>query len=684
MRNRIWCVLLLIYGLVFRTMGQELSDIEKLLDDNGILSSEDGYEEMVGVLMNLADAPVNVNTAGFDSLKTLFFLSDYQIDQILAFREKNGCFLHPNELLLVYGIGQRDLRNILPFITLGNSLERVYEREGAKRVKQDLIARARLSLPLQEGYQFYVPDDFEKRKDYEKKMENRFQGMPVGMLLKYKLEMNHRWQIGVTLENDPGEAYFTPDQKMGFDFLSAHIALTTKRFLRHLVVGDYRIRWGQGLVVWGGFLSGKSDISVGNEKSGQGVSPYTSANENNYLRGVALSMGLCRNVVSDVFFSLKKTDGNLTAGKEPGIWRLVSLYEGGYHRNRPECLKKQVLDEMTTGLSIRWNTVYFKVGLNSLYYDYDPALVSGNSLYQQFNDKGEKRYLVSVDYKASFRGIYGFGEVARNDNGSWAIVNGLRGGASFISGCLLYRRYDRRYVSRYAAGFGEYSNTSNEEGVYGGVAITLLRDLKINLSGDWFHFFSPRYRAYTPSHGYEVMGEVSYTHSSFEHTGRVKYEIKPEDLSGGIFARRKRGDFRYEFQYRQGQCLEWRTRISVSHYRKEERREWGYMVYQDVIFAARRVQFKMQCRAAWFDTDSYESRIYAYENNVLYGYSFPFFMGSGGRAYLNMNWKPVDWLTCYFKSGLTVYTDRNKIGSGLTEVQGNRLYDFTFQLRFCF
>ena len=129
---------------------------------------------------------------------------------------------------------------------------------------------------------------------------------------------------------------------------------------------------------------------------------------------------------------------------------------------------------------------------------------------------------------------------------------------------------------------------------------------------------------------------------------------------------------------------ELRTRFSLSHYHKEQIKEKGFLVYQDLIYATRNSRFKMQYRLAWFKTDSYQSRIYAYENNVLYGYSFPSFMGEGWRTYLNLSWKPLNSLTCYLKSGFTVYPDREVIGSGVTKVEGNKWYDLALQLRFTF
>lgn len=86
---------------------QEITDIEKLLQDNDVETSEAYYEDIVATLQYLATNPLNINSASFDSLKILFFLSDAQIDNILEFRKKHGTFRHPNELLLITGIGTR-------------------------------------------------------------------------------------------------------------------------------------------------------------------------------------------------------------------------------------------------------------------------------------------------------------------------------------------------------------------------------------------------------------------------------------------------------------------------------------------------------------------------------------------------------------------------------------------------
>lgn len=679
-------LLLLLAGLSSSLSAQDIPDIERLLENNEIENSEDGYREMVDILVYLQSSPLNINTADFDSLKILFLLSDAQIDRILAFRKKFGNFMHLNELLWVPGIGRKDLENISSFVTLGQVGGRGQPPAGSRHTRQEVLAKMRTALPPQEGYKIYPPGDFDKRKDYYRKAAGRFQAPPLATLLKYKVLAGNHFRAGVTLENDAGEAYFTRNQKTGFDFLSAYVNITSWHCCRQILIGDYRLQWGQGLIAWGGFASGKSAVAVGNEKSGKGFSPYSSTDENNYLRGIAVSLIPARNLILDIFFSRKHIDANLTPVDTLTEEDLtaVSLYISGYHRNDNECAKKHTLKELTTGISAHWNTATFKVGMNALYYDFTPMLIPPGRLYQKYNDTGKKRYLWSIDYKTSYRGIYLFGETAFSDHGAVATENGLRWTTSFASVCLIYRRYDKRYISRYAAGFGEYSNTSNEEGVYLGFDLAPAKNLRINTYCDYFHFFSPRYGASIPGRGWEVLAEATYRHTCFEHRLRYKQEIRPEDIKGGKSVQRGKSEYRYQFNYLRNEQFRTQTRFSVSRYHKEKLKEKGMMVCQDIIYITRHARFKMQYRLAWFKTDSYQSRIYAYENNVLYGYSFPAFMGEGWRTYLNLSWKPLKILTCYLKAGLTAYPGRDKLSSGLAQVRGNKLCDLTCQLRLSF
>lgn len=672
--------LLLLFLLVsFQCFAQNLSDVERLLENNNIESTEEGYEDMVNTLLYLYRCPIDLNTAGFDSLKMLFFLSDSQIDELLKFRQKHGEFSDIHELLLVPGFGQRDLDNISSFAVLGKGC--MYFEH--LRARHEMLARIKTTLPLAEGYKRYSPYLFDSEKEYNVKVKNRFHGPPIGTLFKYKYVSNQHLQGGIVLENDPGEGYFTHYQRGGFDFLSMYLVYTGKKWLRQVVAGDYKLQWGQGLVAWGGFPMGKSGVAVNNEKSGKGFAVNSSTDENRFMRGIAFSFVPRNDISLDVFFSYKRTDGTLVT-RDTAVQKdyvKVSLYESGYHRNDNECAKKRALKTLASGVSCHWNTSAFKVGANALFYNFKPGLTPEAQLYQQYSDDGKYRWLFSVDYKTAIKGIYLFGETAVCDRGAVATVNGIRMGQGPISGCLLYRYYGKRYISYYAAGFGEFSNTSNEEGVYCGLDIVLLKDLKLSCYYDWFRFFSARYMIAKPDWGWEILGNLVYFRPVCEHSLHYKREVRPEDLTGGIPALRCKHEFRYQFTCHWHERWESGTRASMLFYKKGIHKEQGMMFYQDITYRDIMEKFKIQYRVAWFNTDSYQSRLYAYENNALYAYSFPSFMGEGWRTYANLAWKPIKGLTCYLKSGITIYKNQDSIGSGLMRVDGNKKYDVLFQLR---
>lgn len=663
---------------------QEMLDAEMILDEIGILPTEAGYEDLLSTLLHFQEYPLNVNTAGFDTLKQLFLLSDSQIDNLLAFRNKHGVFLYPNELLLVTGMGMKDLQYILPFITLGEVSWKDRLETVKAYTRQELITRCWRVFPQQEGFKKYSPEYFEKPGEYERKLSTRFQGFPWGTLIKYKAEVRQFLQVGLTLENDPGEAYFRHGQKTGFDFLSFHVSVTGKSFVRRLVLGDYRVQWGQGLIAWSGFASGKSAVAVNNEKAGKGIQPYTSTDENNFFRGVALTLAPVKNWTAELLYSIHKTDAALqrkdTLEEEEGV--TASLSGTGYHRNVNEMKKKHNAEARAAGVALEWNAASFRLGVTSLYYHFSPVLKSGGQIYQRHADDGNHRKLAGIYYKTGYKNLYFFGELAWCDKKGMAVLQGLRFSSPKGAASLLYRRYDKRYISYYGAGFGEYSNTSNEEGVYLGITLKPFKEVSINAYYDWFRFFSARYNAHIPGAGYESLIDVTWEPpGTWKQSLRFKREVKPENSVGGGMDLRKKDQYTYQLNVGSLTAWEFRSRLIFARYQKGGRKEQGYLFAQDVIHTSARKNWKIQYRLAGFNTDSYNSRIYIYENNVLYGYSFPMLLGKGWRTYLNLSWKISAWLTGYLKAGCTYYPGQSYLSSGVTRTEGNKHWDLVWQLR---
>ena len=105
------------------------------------------------------------------------------------------------------------------------------------------------------------------------------------------------------------------------------------------------------------------------------------------------------------------------------------------------------------------------------------------------------------------------------------------------------------------------------------------------------------------------------------------------------------------------------------------------MVFQDIQYNMEKFPLNIISRVAWFNTDSYNSRIYAYENDLLYTFSIPAFFGKGLRSYLNLNYKISEKIDCWFKIANTFWSDRDVISSGYNEIQGKNKTELKFQLR---
>jgi len=117
-----------------------------------------------------------------------------------------------------------------------------------------------------------------------------------------------------------------------------------------------------------------------------------------------------------------------------------------------------------------------------------------------------------------------------------------------------------------------------------------------------------------------------------------------------------------------------------SHYQLEKEKENGFIAFQDVVYKLPKAPLKVYTRLAVFNTDSFNSRIYAYENDLLYNFNVPAYSGQGTRFYGMLNYKASSRLAFWVRYGRTTFSDRDVIGSGLNQSEGNTRSDLRTQL----
>jgi hypothetical protein len=110
----------------------------------------------------------------------------------------------------------------------------------------------------------------------------------------------------------------------------------------------------------------------------------------------------------------------------------------------------------------------------------------------------------------------------------------------------------------------------------------------------------------------------------------------------------------------------------------------GFLTFADILYKPLLRPFSGNLRISYFETDGYDSRIYAFENDVLYGYSIPAFFDKGYHYYVNVHYKLSRKLSCWARFSQTIYSGKSEIGSGLDVIKGNKksqikvqvIYDF--------
>ncbi len=125
-----------------------------------------------------------------------------------------------------------------------------------------------------------------------------------------------------------------------------------------------------------------------------------------------------------------------------------------------------------------------------------------------------------------------------------------------------------------------------------------------------------------------------------------------------------------------------RNRIEYTHRKDLTVQGNGYLMYQDLLLDLPKQQLSISARYAIFQTSTYEDRLYAYEQDVLYSYSIPAYFYTGQRFYVMLQKKINRNITAWLRYSNWIYLNQNTLGSGNDEILGNKKPQLSFQLRY--
>ena len=641
--------------------------IEQIAEGN---ENELDYSELYEALYYFAENPINLNKTTKEELRDLYFLNAYQINKLLAHIDKNGKLLSYLELQTIAGFDVQTIQNLLPFISIKT---KVNSKQLLANINQYIIIRNQFYLQEQKGY---IPDE-ENKKHYLGNSHRTY--------FKYQLKNNYL-QAGITAEKDAGENFLGPNQPYGFDFYSAHLQAKNIGKIKNVIIGDYQMNFGQGLTMQSGMSFGKSSEVINIQKSGNLIKAHTAAAENLFFRGVALQIKCDEHFEIIAFLSSHKVDANIVDTLENDELAFSSIQGTGMHRTESELLDKNVILQNHYGWHLNYNNKQLNLGLS--YYktqidgDYQKKLYT----YNQFDFNGNTNENLGLDYQYLYKNMNFFGEVAKSENGGISHVNGIMLGLDkTISASLLYRDYSKEYQSEYANAFAERSS-QNEKGIYFGLEFMPHHKFKIKGYADHYDFPWLRFGVDVPTKGNDYLLQADYKiNRATKMYVRYKSEIKEEQLAESLAISGKRKDnFRFHINYKEGDNWDFANRLETSSINLGNQQEMGYMLYQDVKYKPLFSKISFTSRYVLFNTPTYDSRIYAYENDVLYGYSIPAYYGKGSKIYLVAKCNIIRNLDFWLRIAHTTYTDRMVLKSGWDEIEGNKMTEIKLQLRYKF
>lgn len=666
------------FNLSAQSNNKKEIDVQRLIDELISYQDEDvNYEELYENYLDLLNHPIDINNATAEQLRNLYILNELQVNSLIQYRAENGALLSEYELQSIPNYDLQSIEKLLPFIIVRNPEEQLNSKL-LKRIRYNpnnyLVVRSEIGLETRAGFK-------------EDDSLRRFLGHPQKYYLRYRNSIANDFSFGITAEQDVGEAFeWIPHKKQfGFDYLSFHAQIQNKGKIKNLILGDYQLQSGQGLVLGGAFGTGKGGETINSiRRSNILAVPFTSALENFGLRGLTFTYQVKPTIQLTPFISIVNRDANISNDSlENNI--VTSLQNTGFHRNINELIDRKVLNEKRIGFTSQYVKGALQIGIIYQYIHFSKVLSPTENLYNQFAFRGKLNQTTAAFVNYSLYNFAFFGELAYQNPNTIAFVGGTLGSLSpFFDIAILIRNYPRSFHTFSANAFSEASQPKNERGLYWGLKYKINKHWQTSAYIDLFEFPWLQFRNYSPSQGYECLFRLQYQPTkTINYSLQLREESKQRNLSTEnpfyLTAQGKKRNLLINTDYSVAPKLTMRSRIQWSQYELNKNTTQGMAIIQDLTYDFGKL--KISGRYALFNTDDFDNRQYATEKDMWLAYSFQPYAGEGLRRYVLLQYDINEKLSFWLRYVHIRINDVESLSSGLDAIEGNERNDVKCQLR---
>ncbi|HRH99715.1 MAG TPA: helix-hairpin-helix domain-containing protein [Saprospiraceae bacterium] len=588
---------------------------------------------------------IELNQIQVSDLEQFAWLSSFKKQAILAYIDQNKPLISIYELQNVKELSLEELRTLSMYIHVANKFQTEF---GASDLKDQSNARlvCRWTRKLQLEDQYFSSDS----------VASGFIGSPDQMYLSYRNQKAGRFSYGFQLEKDAGEPWLHSNKTI--DFVSAHFYL--ENFGRQkwtIALGDFSARLGQGLLSDNLFVVGRNQQFGSLLRRSLETRAYRSLLEDNMLRGIALKRKLSSHFQILAFVSRNKMDATLSEGAGNTIENtaqerfFTSFNLSGLHRSQNEIAKRNIAHLTLSGVGIQTNYRRYSVGINGLMQSTEFQKKSSARPDLVFDNLAKDQYYLSVDAKYQWRNLVFWAELgadARAKHG--AIAGVLLGISKSTEMVLLYRDYHPGFNPLMGQSYASSSKNKNERGLLWGMNTQINSKQTVNISVDYYQSPWLRYNGQELQYTSDQSLRYTYTvrkkwNTYLQMTRRKQNSSSTDEVGTANSVVQSRYQMRWNTEIKLRYDLTWRFRIEWNEMREGEMQTRGQMISTDLLYKDFESKFSGTMRFGLFDTDSYDSRIYSFENDVLYQYSIPAYYGRGNIFYVNLRYRAAKKLT---------------------------------------
>ncbi|MEM8486000.1 MAG: helix-hairpin-helix domain-containing protein [Bacteroidota bacterium] len=628
-------------------------------------------EETLARLEVLAEHPINLNQATLAELLTVPFLDEQQAQAILRYRQQHGMFKKAVTLRTARLLSPSEYRLLSRSFTVATSPKK----------------QSAFSLTLIQAAGRKIDLDAAFRRTVE---AGGYAGSPSQLYTRLAVS-NKRFSLRLALEKDPGETFaWQPNQfLLGFDHVSGTIIWKSSSVVREVLLGDFHVLVGQGLMLWRNTGQGKGTAPLSAPiRPGNGIKAGASREENRFLRGIAITLQPTPRFVARLFASRRKLDAALS--EDTGLTKayVMALGTSGLHRTAGELARQDQLEATITGASFALNYEQATLGLSGYASRFSHSFMAGNRPEDYYDFTGDQLAGISLHGNIKTQTLRVFGELARSFPGTYALIAGVRWRLHPRTSILgVVRVFSRQYQTLYGKAFADQrAKVQNETGWYTALETELHPYWTTSFYADFYQHPWVTFKSGMPRQGFSAFCKLDYTPRNW-FTAQLLYRFESDQMRAQApgpalpirhAMQEKVHILRFQTVYAFSHLLKLRIQFDRRVLYVAGAYKQGSMLIQDVIWQPN-ASWRIQLRLSGFTSNGGASTLYAYENDLRYRFTIRAFTGTGSRNFLLLRKRVGTHIAFEVKYGTTLNRQISNTEAGVDLFPGKRIREVQAQ-----